>query len=244
MLGQRGAVALLGMAAEQMMNPVRVMAFYDGAYFKAGQLYFRYEEKSGWFSLSALHKLLEKYVASQAKSPVEVPKLGGAHYYDGRATTKAIGAEQLEKERDFEMALISAGIVPHYLALVEKPKPDVTGDEPEFVLKQKGVDIKMALDVLDSAHDDRFDVAVLVTGDGDFVPLVHKITSLGKQALLAHFEIPEWTDDRGYPHRPTYASRALIDAVSWSLNFNHLVRDPDWKTETKALFFMPKERAA
>jgi len=55
----------------------------------------------------------------------------------------------------------------------------------------------MALDVLDFAHDDRFDVAVLITGDGDFVPLVRKITSLGKQALLAHFEIQPWTDDRG-----------------------------------------------
>lgn len=225
-----------------MTSPVRVMAFYDGSYFKAGQLYFRYFENRGWFSLPELHRTLEKYIAGKAKAPTEVTKMVAAHYYDGRATTRAVEAEQLEKERDFEMALIGAGIVPHYLAVSEKVKPGLQEGEPEFVLQQKGVDVQLALDVLDFAHEDRFDVAVLITGDGDFVPLVRRITSLGKQALLAHFEIPEWKDPRGIVHRPTYASRALIDAVSWSLNFNHFVRDPDWKTEVKALFFQPKSK--
>ena len=227
-----------------MTSPVRVMVFYDGGYFKAGQIYFRYSEDRGWFSLPELHRTLEKYVASRAKSPVEVTKTVGAHYYDGRATTRAIEAEQLERERDFEMALISAGIVPHYLAVSEKMKPGAPEAEPEYVLQQKGVDVQLALDVLDFAHDDRFDVAVLVTGDGDFVPLVRKITSLGKQALLAHFEIPEWKDQRGFVHRPTFASRALIDAISWSLNFNQFVKDPNWRTEVKALFFLPKGKPA
>ncbi len=204
-----------------MTSPVRVMVFYDGGYFKAGQIYFRYSEDRGWFSLPELHRTLEKYVASRAKSPVEVTKTVGAHYYDGRATTRAIEAEQLERERDFEMALISAGIVPHYLAVSEKMKPGAPEAEPEYVLQQKGVDVQLALDVLDFAHDDRFDVAV-----------------------LAHFEIPEWKDQRGFVHRPTFASRALIDAVSWSLNFNQFVKDPNWRTEVKALFFLPKGKPA
>jgi len=70
------------------MNPVRVMAFYDGQYFRQGQVYFRYKEKRGWFSLPSLHDLFEKYVACKTKSPNELTKLVGAHYYDGRPTTK------------------------------------------------------------------------------------------------------------------------------------------------------------
>lgn len=215
------------------------MVFYDGNFFKQGQIYFRYKDNRGWFSLPALHTVLEKYVAGKTKSPIEVTKVVGAHYYDGRTTTNVADAENLEKERDFEMALIGAGIVPHYLPVSEKLKFGSPSDSPAYILAQKGVDVQLALDVLDFAHEDRFDVAVLITGDADFVPLVRKITSIGKQALIAHFEIEAWTDSRGIPHRPSYASRALIDSASYSLNFNLLVRDTDWKMETKALFFQP-----
>ena len=218
-----------------------MMVFYDGNYFKQGQIYFKYKEKRGWFSLPELHSLFEKYVASKSKAPTDVTKVVAAHYYDGRTTTKVADADQLEKERDFEMALIDAGIVPHYLPVRETPKSGHGEDDDiKYSLAQKGVDVELAIDVLDSAHEDRYDVAVLVTGDADFIPLVRRITSLNKQALIAHFEIESWKDDRGIPHRPTYAARSLVDAASWSLNFNNLVKDSDWKTEVKALFFKPK----
>src|SRR5438093_412108 len=116
------------------MNPIRVMVFYDGAYFKSGQMYFRYKEKRGWFSLPELHNTIEKYVASKAKSPMEVTKVVGAHFYDGRATTNVADHDQLERERDFEMALISAGIVPHYLTLSERQKSNTTSGEVEWTL--------------------------------------------------------------------------------------------------------------
>ena len=222
------------------MDTVRVMVFYDGNYFKQGQLYFRYKEQRGWFSLPEFHGLIEKYVASKTKAPTDVSKVVAAHYYDGRLTTNVAQADQLEKERDFEMALIDAGIIPHYLPVSETPKPGGEGDSVSYKIVQKGVDVEFAIDVLDSAHEDRYDVAVLITGDTDFVPLVRRITSLGKHALVAHFDIEQWTDDLGNAHRPTYCSRALIDAASWSLNLNSLVKDPDWKTEVKSLFFKPK----
>lgn len=226
------------------MESVRVMVFYDGAYFKAGQVFFRYKEKRGWFDLPELHGLFEKYVAAKAKASTDVTKVVAAHYYDGRTTTNVVVQDQLEKERDFEMALIKAGIVPHYLPVKETAKPVTQADEVKFNLAQKGVDVSFALDVLDLAHSNRFDVAVLITGDEDFVPLVRKITSLDKHAMIAHFEIQPWQDDKGFPHRGTYASRALLDAASWCLNFNNFVKDADWKTETKSLFFKPKEQGA
>ena len=222
-----------------MSRPIRVMLFYDGNYFRQGQVYFRYSEERGWFSLSELHSLLEKYVAVRTKAPVEITKLVAAHYYDGRPTTRVADESQLVRDRNFELALMAAGVVPHYLALSEKLRPG-TEEDPEYRLAQKGVDVQLALDVLDLAHEDRLDVVVLLTGDGDFVPLVRKVTSLGKQVVIAHFEIQPWTDTRGLHHRGTFVARALADAASWSLNFNLLVKDQDWKTEVKSLFFMPK----
>jgi uncharacterized LabA/DUF88 family protein len=166
---------------EAKMKPHRVIVFYDGNYFKQGQTYFRYMEKRGWFRLPALHAILEKVIARNFNSQLELTKVVDAHYYDGRTTTQVATSDHLQKERDFEMALIRAGIVPHFLPVSEKEKPSSTEEDPKFALAQKGVDVQLALDVLDYAHEDRFDLAVLVTGDADFVPLVRKITSIGKQ---------------------------------------------------------------
>ncbi|HEY3237449.1 MAG TPA: NYN domain-containing protein, partial [Polyangiaceae bacterium] len=148
--------------------------------------------------------------------------------------------EGLEKERDFEMSLIRAGIVPHYSPVRETPKAGLPQDEQRFTFAQKGVDVEFAIDVLDFANSNRFDVAVLVAGDEDFVPLVRRVESLGKQILLAHFVIEGWTDKNGKPHRPTFTSRALQDAANWCLNFNTFVQDPERKAEVKSMFFMPK----
>lgn len=218
-----------------MMNSVRVMVFYDGNFFKQGQIFFRYKEKRGLFRLQQLHTLFEKYVASKSKSPLDVTKVVAAHYYDGRLTTNAANDDLLAKDRDFEMALITAGIIPHYLPVKETERPS-----GGISLAQKGVDVELAIDVLDLAYADRYDVAILVTGDADFVPLVRKITSLNKHALIAHYSIDSWTDANGKKRSGTYCSSALIEAASWSLNFNQLVLDSDWKSDVQSLFFKPK----
>jgi hypothetical protein len=224
------------------MQGTRVMVFYDGGFFRAGQQFFRYKEKRGWFSIPRLHSLLEKYVAQKAKQPLELTKVVGAHHYDGRTSTAAARSDQLVNDRKFEIALIQGGVVPHYLPLRETPRQTSGADETQFTLSQKGVDVQFALDVLDYAHTDRFDVAVLITGDADFVPLVRKITSIGQHALIAHFQIEPWEDDRKKHHQGTWCSRDLLDAASWSLDFNHLVSERDWKDDVKSLFFQPKDK--
>lgn len=219
------------------------MVFYDGSFFRQGQVFFRYHERRGWFCLPELHGFFESFVARHTGEQRESTKVVEAHFYDGRTSSRAADSDRLEKERDFEMALIAAGIVPHYLPVSERPRGAGLTAEPGDIM-QKGVDVKMALDVLDLAHDDRFDIAVLVTGDADFVPLVHKITSLGKQALVAHFEIDPWVDERGKEHRATRASRALLNAASFSVSFNALLEDQDWPDAAERLFFQPRGAAA
>ena len=217
------------------------MVFYDGNFFKQGQIFFRYKENLGWFSLPQLHNLFERYIAEKQNSVPELTKVVGAHYYDGRTSPNASSDKALRRERGFEMSLITAGIVPHYLPLREVERDQENTDMPQFRLAQKGVDVELALDVLDYAHDDRFDIAVLVSGDQDFVPLVRKVTSLGKQVLVAYFHIDQWTDEAQIYHRPTYCSTALIKAASLTLNFNEILQEEDyWESDSGSLFFMPR----
>lgn len=55
-------------------------------------------------------------------------------------------------------------------------------------LKAKGVDIALTKDMLSHAYLDNYDVAVLMAGDGDYVPLVEEVKRLGKRVHLAFFD--------------------------------------------------------
>jgi uncharacterized LabA/DUF88 family protein len=53
--------------------------------------------------------------------------------------------------------------------------------------KAKGVDIALAKDFLGNAYNHNYDVAVLIAGDGDYVPLVAEVKRLGKVVYVAFF---------------------------------------------------------
>ena len=53
--------------------------------------------------------------------------------------------------------------------------------------KQKGVDVEIACDMLLFAMKDLYDVAILVSGDGDFIPAVERIKDMGKIVEVAAF---------------------------------------------------------
>ena len=53
--------------------------------------------------------------------------------------------------------------------------------------KSKGVDIQMTVDILANVYNDNTDTILLMTGDGDFLPLIKEISHAGKQIILASF---------------------------------------------------------
>ncbi len=54
--------------------------------------------------------------------------------------------------------------------------------------KEKGVDVKLAIDMLTHAANKNFDTAILVTGDGDFVEAVEAIKKFGLHVEHAYFK--------------------------------------------------------
>ena len=54
--------------------------------------------------------------------------------------------------------------------------------------KSKGVDIALAKDLLVNAFFDNYDVAVLIVGDGDYVPLIEEVKRQGKVVYLVFFK--------------------------------------------------------
>ena len=53
---------------------------------------------------------------------------------------------------------------------------------------QKGVDVDLATDMVLFACRGYYDTAILVSGDGDFIPAVEKVKDMGKRIEVACFE--------------------------------------------------------
>ncbi len=51
--------------------------------------------------------------------------------------------------------------------------------------RQKGIDVQIAVDMLAGAFGGVFDIAVLITGDADFVPVVEEVKRRGVMVVVA-----------------------------------------------------------
>lgn len=110
-----------------------------------------------------------RFIVSE-QGPEELQLLGvRAHYY-----TSTTGGEDLVAEA--RRKLWDTGFQP---TVFRKPRNRTT---------TKGVDIALTTDVLSNAYRDNFDAAILIAGDGDYVPLVEEVKRLGKVVHAAFFK--------------------------------------------------------
>ncbi len=61
------------------------------------------------------------------------------------------------------------------------------------VFHEKGVDVKIAVDLLVGAYEDKYDVALLISSDTDLIPAIQKVINLGKGVEYI-----------GFAHKPSY----------------------------------------
>ena len=108
-------------------------------------------------------------VTNTESAPLQVqPHAIRAFYY-----TSLVGDDN--KMRQVRKALHEMGFAPQVFKKADKNK------------KSKGVDIALATDLLSNAYNDNFEVAVLVAGDGDYIPLISEVKRLGKVVYLVFF---------------------------------------------------------
>lgn len=85
--------------------------------------------------------------------------------------------------------------------------------------KAKGVDIALTKDMLTHAFLDNYDTAVLVAGDGDYVPLVEEVKRFGKRVTLQFIQSGLSDDLR-------LACDAFVDVSRGLESYWKLWRDP------------------
>ncbi len=197
------------MAAQS--NIIRIGVFYDGNFYSHVSNYYQYSHKrKARINIRGLHEFIRNEVAEHEGCDVKYCHLVEAHFFRGRP--RAAESEHrgtLLKERQFDDVLVREGIVPHYLLL---------GPQGE-----KGIDVWLALEAYEQTIYKRFDVVALIVSDGDFLPLMRKLTGLGARVMLLAWDF-RWTDPDG-TERETKTAQVLLEEATYPVMMSQLIDD-------------------
>jgi cold shock CspA family protein/uncharacterized LabA/DUF88 family protein len=194
------------MMNKNLLDVLRIGIFYDGYYFYKVSNYYKYEHaRKSRISISGLHEFIRNEISILTKMDINQCQIIDAHYFKGRSSAKELG-EKIQSERVFEDILMRENIVSHYLPLRY-------GENN--IAQEKGIDVWLALEAYELAIYKHFDILVLVAGDGDYVPLVRKLHTLGTQVMLICWDFT-FLNENGEVGE-TRTSRQLLDEVFYSV---------------------------
>jgi len=190
---------------------IRMGVVYDGNFFLHVSNYYLYHHgRKARISLDGLHAFVRNKVAEFERVDPRYCSIVDAHYFRGRLPSKVVEERnRLLSERVFEDILIRQNITTHYL--------------PVSNSGEKGIDVWLALETYELAVLKRFNVIVLIAGDGDFVPLVRKLNALGTRVLLLGWDF-RYQDENG-EDRETRTSQALQNECTYPLMMSGLIDD-------------------
>jgi cold shock CspA family protein/uncharacterized LabA/DUF88 family protein len=210
----------------------RIAVFYDGTYFKKVSDYYLYQhERRARISIKGMHEFIVAEVGKQENVDVRNCQIVDASYFRGRLTARqALEQDKLYNERAFEDVLMREDVTMHQQHV--STRPDGTFEE-------KRIDVWLALEAYEMASLKRYDVCVLITGDGDFVPLVRKLNTLGSRVMLLGWDFVAERDGKSIPTR---VSAGLIDRVNYPVMMNTVIDARDRRTDplVNNLFLRPE----
>ncbi|MDR0553852.1 MAG: NYN domain-containing protein [Treponema sp.] len=208
---------------------VRIGIFYDGYYFYKVSNYYKYEHtKKSRISISGLQEFIRSEVALVSGSDVKQCRIVDTHYFKGRSSAKALG-DKVQNERIFEDILMRENIVTHYLPLRY-------GENNS--LQEKGIDVWLALEAYELAMYKRFDILVLIAGDGDYVPLVRKLNILGTLVMLISWDF-SYLNENGIVEQ-TRTSQQLLEEVYYPVAMVDVIDNSPHNEYIKNLFVSEK----
>lgn len=193
----------------------RIGVFYDGSYFAQVSDYYRYHHsRQARISIAGFHDFLRHEIAKEAEtgSP-RFCHIVEAHYYRGRFPAEDTDREpgRLLRERKFDDALMRARVTTHFMPVASSGSGKV---------RERGIDVLLTLDAHEAAIARRVDFIVLVTGDGDFVPLAERLNSLNCRVVVAAWDVQ--SPDEKLSLR---TAQALLDVVPHPVMMQSIIDD-------------------
>ena len=152
----------------------RVMAFIDGGYLR--------EQCSKKFNDKINFEELKGHIIGQFNSNTNGNYKGDLiriYYYDAIVDHEN---PKFKEQTDYFNRIID---INGYEVRLGDLIP--TGKDGKGSLKQKGVDVLLAVDMLSKAYSEQYDFAVIIAGDSDFFEVVNAVKDSGKRVFGMYF---------------------------------------------------------
>jgi len=191
---------------------IRIGIYYDGHYFYKVSNYYKFDHsRQARISIQGLHNFATREVAGRLDADIDDCKVVEAHYFRGRSI-KSGNEKAIVGERFFEDALTKEGVNLHYLPLIRSANNE---------LKEKGIDVSLALDAYKKASAKTFEILVLVAGDGDYLPLVRELQTLSApiDVMLLSWDFECANGD------VTMTSQDLLEEVKYPIQMANVIDD-------------------
>ncbi|MBO3751661.1 NYN domain-containing protein [Streptosporangiaceae bacterium NEAU-GS5] len=211
------------------MTRVRVGVFYDGGWFS--HLWHWFEDCSPWKaapSFPGIHGVLRWYLHDQLTRPVADIEIRHAAYVLGRGTgsgrVSGVGATW-SASSEWDQILAAEGIV----------RLDATLGRNGV----RGAEVQLSMAALDLAANGALDVAALITGDADFVPLVTRLRQYGVRVMVPTISVDYVRD--GVERRMRISrelEQAADDSPSW-IDLLEAGLRPDYARQMRYPFVRP-----
>jgi uncharacterized LabA/DUF88 family protein/cold shock CspA family protein len=215
-----------------LTNLVRIGIFYDGYYFYKVSNYYKYEHpKKARISISGLHDFIRNEAALISGTDFKQCQIVDAHYFKGRSSAREMG-EKVQSERIFEDILMRENIITHYLPL---------RIGPNNTLQEKGIDVWLALEAFEMTMYKHFDIIVLVVCDGDYVPLVRKLNTLGTHVMLISWDFDYYSENGRL--ESTRTSQQLLEEVYHPVYMTQVIENRSHDDFVKKLFVIDRDHS-
>jgi len=142
----------------------RVMIFIDGSNFYHGL-----KENFGFANIDFEH-LVNSLINPNKQKLIRV-------YYYNAPVNKEEEPEKYKNQQKFFNYLKNLAFFEVKLGRLEKRKSGVV---------EKGVDVKLAVDMVMLAVKNAYDLAILISADGDFADAVQAVKDMGKHIVVAY----------------------------------------------------------
>jgi len=152
----------------------KIMAFVDGEYLRGGCAN-RFDEEINY---QKLKECILSYFNANCNGKY-AGDLVRVYYYD--AIVDRLNPKYNEKNDYFNRIKGNNG----YQVRLGKVVP--TGKDGSGQLKQKGVDVLLAVDMITKAYSNQYEFAILLAGDRDFLEVVNAVKDSGKRVFGMYF---------------------------------------------------------
>lgn len=143
-------------------------------------------------------------------------KVVAIHYYNA-LLDREHNPKKYKSQKEFFEKLRK---IPNFhLVLCKLLKRNITGTS-KFYYIIKEDDINMAVDMVENAYEGNFDIAVLVSGDGDFVPAVHSVKKKDKIVKNIYFKDSSSRNLKNFCDESLELSKQILNEFFYPLKHN------------------------